>query len=70
MAPAPLQSESRALGLPIDAGGVVEPHAFAPLISTWLSGIRSPLKVVGTLAEIRAYRLVIAHQTLLRPMGE
>jgi hypothetical protein len=48
---------------------VVVSRQFAPLTSTWLTGIRRSHKVIGTLAEIRAYRFVIAHQTLLRPMG-
>jgi hypothetical protein len=48
----------------------VAPRAFAPQISTSSSGIRSPFKVIGTLAETWAYRFVIAPQTILQAMGE
>jgi glycosyltransferase involved in cell wall biosynthesis len=42
------------------------PHAFAPLASKRLSGIRSRLMAIGVLAQIRAYRFLVASQVVLR----
>jgi GT2 family glycosyltransferase len=44
----------------------VAPHAFAPLASKGLSGIRSRLLAIGVLAQIRAYRFVVACRAVLR----
>jgi GT2 family glycosyltransferase len=44
----------------------VLPHAFAPLATTRLRGIRNRLIAIGALAELRAYRFVIAHQAVVR----
>jgi cellulose synthase/poly-beta-1,6-N-acetylglucosamine synthase-like glycosyltransferase len=48
----------------------VAPHAFVPLVSSRLSGMRNRILAIGALARIRAYRLAIAHQTVLRSTGE
>jgi GT2 family glycosyltransferase len=42
------------------------PHAFVPLASKRLSGIRSRLMAIGVLAQIRAYRFLVASQAVLR----
>jgi hypothetical protein len=44
----------------------VAPHAFAPLASKGLSGIRSRLLAIGVLARIRAYRFMVAFRAVLR----
>jgi GT2 family glycosyltransferase len=44
----------------------VAPHAFAPLASKGLSGIRSRLLAIGVLAEIRAYRFLVACRAVSR----
>jgi GT2 family glycosyltransferase len=43
----------------------VAPHAFIPLISKRLTGMRNRMRAIGALAHLRAYRLVIAHQVVL-----
>ena len=48
----------------------VAPHAFAPLASKRLSGVRNRLLAIGGLAEIRAYRFMVAHRTVLRSTDE
>jgi glycosyltransferase involved in cell wall biosynthesis len=48
----------------------VVPHAFVPLVSSRLSGMRNRILAIGALARIRVYRLAIAHQTVLRSTGE
>jgi GT2 family glycosyltransferase len=48
----------------------VVPHAFVPLVSSRLSGMRNRILAIGALARIRVYRLAIAHQTVLRSSGE
>lgn len=48
----------------------VVPHAFVPLVSSRLSGMRNRILAIGALARIRAYRLAIAHRTVLRSTGE
>jgi GT2 family glycosyltransferase len=48
----------------------VVPHAFVPLVSNRLSGMRNRILAIGALARIRAYRLAIAHWAVLRPTGE
>lgn len=48
----------------------VAPHAFVPLTSKRVSGIRNRLMAIGALAEIRAYRFLIAHQAALRSTDE
>ena len=42
------------------------PHAFVPLASKRLSGIRNRLMAIGVLAQIRAYRFLVASQVVLR----
>jgi glycosyltransferase involved in cell wall biosynthesis len=42
------------------------PHAFVPLASKRLSGIRNRLMAIGVLAQIRAYRFLVASQAVLR----
>jgi GT2 family glycosyltransferase len=44
----------------------VAPHAFVPLASNCLSGIRNRLMAVGVLAQIRAYRFSVACRAVLR----
>src|SRR5580704_3354366 len=41
------------------------PHAFVPLASKRLSGIRSRLMAIGVLAQIRDYRFLVASQAVL-----
>jgi GT2 family glycosyltransferase len=48
----------------------VVPHAFVPLVSSRLSGMRNRILAIGALARIRAYRLAIAHWAVLRSTGE
>ena len=48
----------------------VVPHAFVPLVSNRLSGVRNRILAIGALARIRAYRLAIAHRAVLRSTGE
>jgi GT2 family glycosyltransferase len=48
----------------------VVPHAFVPLVSSRLSGMRNRILAIGALARIRVYRLAIAHRTVLRSTGE
>jgi GT2 family glycosyltransferase len=48
----------------------VVPHAFVPLVSSRLSGMRNRILAIGALARIRAYRLAIAHRAVLRSTGE
>jgi glycosyltransferase involved in cell wall biosynthesis len=43
----------------------VVPHAFVPLVSKRLSGMRNRMLAIGALAQLRAYRLVIAHRVVL-----
>jgi GT2 family glycosyltransferase len=42
------------------------PHAFVPLASKRLSGIRNRLMAIGVLAQIRAYRFLVASRIVLR----
>jgi hypothetical protein len=42
------------------------PHAFVPLASKRLSGIRSRFLAIGVLVQIRAYRLLVASRVVLR----
>jgi GT2 family glycosyltransferase len=42
------------------------PHAFVPLVSKRLSGIRNRLMAIGVLAQIRAYRFLVASRIVLR----
>ena len=44
----------------------VATHAFAPLASKRLSGIRNRLLAIGALAQIRAYRFLVASRVVLR----
>src|SRR6185437_14988847 len=44
----------------------VLPHAFLPLASPRLGGIRNRLMAIGGLAEIRVYRLLVAYRALVR----
>jgi GT2 family glycosyltransferase len=48
----------------------VAPQAFLPLASKRLGGIRNRLAAIGALAELRAYRLVIAHKAVLGSFEE
>ena len=48
----------------------VVPHAFVPLVSSRLSGMRNRILAIGALARIRVYRLAIAHRAVLRSTGE
>ena len=48
----------------------VVPHAFVPLVSSRLSGMRNRILAIGALARIRAYRFAIAHRAVLRSTGE
>lgn len=48
----------------------VVPHAFLPLVSSRLSGMRNRILAVGALARIRAYRFVIAHRAVLGSFEE
>lgn len=48
----------------------VAPQAFLPLASKRLGGIRNRLMAIGALAELRAYRLVIAHRVVLGSLEE
>src|ERR1700729_1880666 len=41
------------------------PHAFVPLVSKRLSGIRNRLMAIGVLAQIRAYRFLVASRIVL-----
>jgi GT2 family glycosyltransferase len=45
----------------------VVPHAFAPLVSKRLRGIRNRLVAIGALAQIRAYRFLVAYRAVARP---
>jgi glycosyltransferase involved in cell wall biosynthesis len=47
----------------------VVPHAFLPLVSKRLTGIRNRILAIEALAQIRAYRLVVAHQIVLGSTG-
>jgi GT2 family glycosyltransferase len=42
------------------------PHAFVPLASKRLSGIRNRLMAIGVLAQIRAYRFLVVSRIVLR----
>jgi glycosyltransferase involved in cell wall biosynthesis len=44
----------------------VAPHAFAPLASKRLSGIRNRLRAIGALGQIRAYRFLVAYRAVVR----
>jgi GT2 family glycosyltransferase len=48
----------------------VAPHAFVALASTRLSGMRNRMLAIGGLAQIRAYRVVIAHKAVLGSFEE
>jgi GT2 family glycosyltransferase len=48
----------------------VLPQAFLPLVSKRLSGMRNRILAIVALAQIRAYRLVVAHQVVLRSTSE
>jgi glycosyltransferase involved in cell wall biosynthesis len=48
----------------------VAPHAFLPLGSKRLSGVRNRMLAIGALARIRAYRWVIAHRIVLGSIEE
>jgi hypothetical protein len=44
----------------------VAPHAFLPLASKRLSGSRNRLRAIAGLAQIRAYRFLVAYRALVR----
>jgi GT2 family glycosyltransferase len=44
----------------------VVPHAFVPLVSKRLNGIRNRLMAIGVLAQIRAYRFLVAYRAVAR----
>ena len=44
----------------------VAPHAFVPLASTRVSGIRNRLMAIGALAQLRAYRFWVAYRAVMR----
>jgi GT2 family glycosyltransferase len=48
----------------------VAPHAFVALASKRLSGMRNRMLAIGGLAQIRAYRVVVAHKALLASFEE
>ena len=48
----------------------IAPHAATALSSKQLSGVRNRLMAIGALAQLRAYRFVIAHQAILRSLGD
>jgi GT2 family glycosyltransferase len=48
----------------------IAPHALAILGSKRLSGMRSRILAIGALAQIRAYRFMVAHRAVLRPIDE
>jgi GT2 family glycosyltransferase len=48
----------------------VAPHAFVALASKRLSGMRNRMLAIGGLAQIRAYRVVIAHKAVLGSFEE
>jgi GT2 family glycosyltransferase len=48
----------------------VVPQAFLPLVSKRLTGMRNRILAIGALAQIRAYRLVVAHEIVLHSTGE
>jgi glycosyltransferase involved in cell wall biosynthesis len=48
----------------------VAPHAFVALASKRLSGMRNRMLAIGGLAQIRAYRFVIAHRAVLGSLEE
>ncbi len=48
----------------------IGPHALVALASKRLSGMRNRIMAIGALAQIRAYRFVIAHRALLRSFEE
>ena len=48
----------------------IGPHALVVLASKRLSGMRNRILAIGALAQIRAYRFVVAHRALLRPIGQ
>jgi GT2 family glycosyltransferase len=48
----------------------IGPHALVVLASKRLSGMRNRILAIGALAQIRAYRFVVAHRALLRPIDE
>jgi GT2 family glycosyltransferase len=48
----------------------IGPHALVAMASRRLSGVRNRIMAIGALAEIRAYRFVIAHRALLRSLEE
>ncbi|MBV8793360.1 MAG: glycosyltransferase [Hyphomicrobiales bacterium] len=48
----------------------VAPHAFVPLTSKRVSGIRNRLMAIRALAEVRAYRFMVAHRAVLRSTDE
>jgi GT2 family glycosyltransferase len=48
----------------------IGPHAVVAMASKRLSGIRNRIMAIGALAEIRAYRFVVAHRAFLRSTDE
>jgi GT2 family glycosyltransferase len=44
----------------------VAPHAFLPLVSKRLKGMRNRLMAIGVLAQIRAYRFLVAYRAVVR----
>jgi GT2 family glycosyltransferase len=44
----------------------VAPHAFVPLASTRVSGIRNRLMAIGALAQLRTYRFWVAYRAVMR----
>jgi glycosyltransferase involved in cell wall biosynthesis len=48
----------------------IAPHALVPLASSRVSGVRNRLMAIGALAEIRAYRFIVAHRAILRSTDE
>jgi GT2 family glycosyltransferase len=45
----------------------IGPHAFVAVASKRLNGVRSRIMAVGALAQIRAYRFLVAYRAVLRP---
>jgi GT2 family glycosyltransferase len=45
----------------------IAPHALSILVSKRLNGMRNRILAIGALAQIRAYRFMVAHRALLSP---
>jgi GT2 family glycosyltransferase len=46
----------------------IAPHALIAFVSKRLSGTRNRVMAIGALAEIRAYRFLVAHRAVLRSL--